>query len=347
MKLRERIIGLPLQRSVFDRLTTAGELVGLGHALPDGFRADLDATGSLHVSSEDARALRAAFPRRPGRGFVTALEGTRRSVCAGLLEATRAAESLAPAGDDADCRRAAIDLLARLADFMPYPILTKIVPELLLGALDTDESPIEAPPSPSPGLQLTLSLERLAAWCADAGWSAERLAAAWPDVPPHVGSAVLSFCAAHSGFGPVAWEAPGFDSPEFTLRALAGVARPGSGEPPPPAPTFADLAPDPHAHPMTTAGALSAWLELTDHQIWYVRTAFFRGLVPLLRSWAGELSVAPRDMLFVTRHELAGELPDIQAIDERRNAYWADTGYLERNSVAPHRLDAILGDSYE
>lgn len=337
--LRDRLIGLPLQRSTFDQIDRLGELIGLGHALPGGrFDAHLDDEGNLHVATAHVEALRSAFPARPDPGFLELVEQARRSRCTALREAwTRTGSHEASASQ---LVAAVSELLTRVTDVMPYGLLSKFVPELLSDALvASGASSVPALPAPSPGAQLTNSLSRLAAWCVGQGVAGEDLARRWPDVDPGIRAPVEAFCSAHAGFGPVAWEAPGFDDPRFTLRAIAGLgALPGAGRA---APVFEDLTPaDDQARDL--AGALAAWQEFTEHQIWYVRTAFHRGIAPLLRRLAASVRVAPHRLLFLTRHEIAGDWPSDVEIDHRVTRYMADTAYLHRHSIAPDRPVEML-----
>jgi hypothetical protein len=342
--LRERMIGLPLQRSIFDELQTTGALIGLARALPDGhFEAQLDVAGSLLVNPAHFEALQAAFPERPDQRFLDKLEAQRRTCCAGLIDATGHGGEAAAHSDPDGWHAAAVDLLQRLADFIPYAILTKFVPDMLWRALATEEREwTPSGPGPSPGLQLTLSLEGLLRHLAALGMSADAAAATWPEVPEAVALAVAGFCSAHAGFGPVAWDGIGYDSPHYTLWTLRGLETEGdsAGDRPP---EYADLTPDLEAYPMTLAGILEGWVVLTDLQIWYVRTAFYHGLLPLLVKLSAERSLPPESLLFVSRHELAeGAIPPVTEIMRRMRAYWADEEYLARNGVATDRLQAMF-----
>src|SRR5205823_7413755 len=63
--IRRGLIGLPIQRSIFDGLWTIGELVGVQDVLPEGrFGAWFEDNGDLHVREEDVRRLRQAFGER-------------------------------------------------------------------------------------------------------------------------------------------------------------------------------------------------------------------------------------------------------------------------------------------
>lgn len=347
MKLREQMIGLPLQRSIFDHLDTSGSLIGLESALQNGrFNASLDTEGSLHVDQADLSALVSAFPQRPDEDFLIRLETERRTRCAALLHAITLAQEAAATADVTIGRSAANELLDRLADFVPYPILTKIVPDLLRGAmLAQGEHEIPSAPTPSPGMSLTRDLERLSLWLQQQGSSAAALADAWPDVPQDVGDALRGFCATHTGFGPVSWEAPGFDSACYTLLAVASLGRVDGTSDVVRRPSFSHISPEIDRPLMTLAGVLEGWLELTDLQIWFVRTAFYAGLVPLIMQLSAAFGMAPEHLLFVTRHELKELVPAATVISERMATYQAGDAYLTRNSVGPERLGSLFEEA--
>jgi hypothetical protein len=347
VKLREHMIGLPLQRSIFDRLDASGTLIGLENTLQNGrFNASLDTEGSLHVDQADVAALVSAFPKRPDEAFLIRLETERRTRCAALLHATTRAQEAAAIADIANGRLAANELLDRLTDFVPYPILTKIVPDLLREALVAQGEPeIPSAPTPSPGMSLTRDLERLSLWVLQQGSSAAALADAWPDVPQEVKDATRGFCTTHTGFGPVAWEAPGFDSACYTLLAMTSLGRVDGPSDVARRPSFSHISPEIDRPPMTLAGVLEGWLELTDLQIWFVRTAFYVGLVPLIVQLSAGFGMAPEHLLFVTRHELKDSVPTKTVISERMATYQAGDAYLTRNSVGPERLGSLFEEA--
>ena len=347
VELRKKMVGLPLQRSIFDRLDTLGSVIGLASVLRDGrFNAMLDTQGSLHVDQSDMAALIEAFPTKPDDPFLVHLESERRSRCAALLRATDRAREATAIADEAHGLAAATELLDRLADFVPYPILTKIVPELLHKTLVAQGAmAIPSAPTPSPGMRLTLDLECLASWCWANGFSASDLADTWPDVPANVDTAVRLFCGTHTGFGPVAWEAPGFDSARHVVLAISSLEGGHPTTDTADLPSFSHITPELDRPAVTLAGALEGWLELTDLQIWYVRTAFYRGLVPLLEHLGPRLGIAPERLLFVTRHELGASIPDEGVIDERVAVYDSDTAYLERGSISNDRLTSLFREA--
>lgn len=339
------MIGLPLQRSVFDQLYTAGDLIGLADVLESGrFEAELDESGSLLVARASVDALRAAFPARPDQAFLQRLEERRRTVCKALIAHIGHAREAATGSDHEAMREAACDLLQRVADFIPYAILTKIVPELLWQAISIEkENRTPSSDGPSAGLHLTLSLERLARFLWASGAAPDVVAASWPDVPVPIAAAVNDFCVTHAGFGPVAWEGLGYDSAEYVLSTLRGLEDESGGPGGEEVPEYPDLTPDLDARPMTPTGALYGWLELTDLQIWYLRTAFYHGLKPLFVRLGESRFLPPQSFLFVSRHELAtDDIPRKKELLRRIELYGADTDYLQRTGVIDGRLRSMF-----
>ncbi len=231
-------------------------------------------------------------------------------------------------------------LLEAVAAVMPYPVLTRIVPGLLAQAAG-DRVPVPEPPSP--GAILATNLRRLASWCAAREWQPAALRDTWPRVDDDVADVVGSFCRDHSGFGPVAWEAPGFDSPRYTVTAMATLV---------PSPTRRDGTVD--WHPVTACpdGAANTahqvavrWIEHMDRQIWLQRRAFHHGAVPLLAALGDENGVAPWRLLFAERSELASGIPSAAVLDERIAAYLSGTEYLTKAGIDLNRLGAIFGET--
>ncbi len=246
------------------------------------------------------------------------------------------------AGSARDIVDVASLLLQQIADVLPYPILSKFVPALLFERLiATGATVLPRPAMPSPGLRLTRSLETLAVWCEQRGWPPRLLRARWPDVDSEVSDAVWRFCADHAGFGPVAWEAPGFDDPRYVLQAMDGLGSGQVSKAAIPSSRLEDLIPAP-GRPLDLQGVLAGWLEFIELQIWYVRSAFYRGLVPLLIELGRIRGWSPVKLLFLSRHEISGACPSGDTIDRRIELYLRDVAYLRQNSADVGRLDALF-----
>jgi hypothetical protein len=95
--------------------------------------------------------------------------------------------------------------------------------------------------------------------------------------------------------------------------------------------------------------ALAFWLDFLERETWYVRRAFYRGMVPLLRRLSADhprrhTELRPDDVLFLTIDELTAGGFDPAAVRARRAAYLADGDYLARHGVEPDRLGSLLAE---
>jgi hypothetical protein len=332
----------------------AGEAIGLADALPDGpFDAGVDEDGDLHMNPASIDLLIEAFPIRPSEEFVQRLRTNLADRCDALLAVVDRTAGSAPALDETEATALLLELGGRVVDLFPYPFLTKFVPDLLLKALERAGDKAPPPlPHPSPGAVLSQAAVVLYMSCLDAGYPPDRLEKEWPEVDPMVADAVWEFCRAQTGFGPVPWESPGYETPSFVFGALRtafeGVdpsrlsgrldRRPADGDVEP-AGTSEEI--------LAIRSSLCAWLEYMDREIWYMRAAFYRGLVPLLRGIAGSWSArgrlsSPEDVLFLGLGEFAEDAPPPEVLQARREAYLANRGYLSRHAVPDGRLVAIL-----
>src|SRR5439155_17215421 len=262
----------------------------------------------------------------------------------------------APPGDR-DATTTALALVdARLRALVPFAVMTKFVPEALLQCLgrEGDHSPPPFP-DPTPGRRLAAAVVRLAQRCDRLGYGPDRLATEWPDVAPEVSGAVRVFCQQQTGFGPVAWESPGYETPGRVFDAMAATLG-GGGD----ATSLAlavpdDLDPGPRRLSMGTttpsaAGslatalrtALGTWLEFLDLEIWHLRRAFYLAVIPAIRVLASSLGVDAEELLFAPMEELGGGEFDPGTARERRREYEADAEYLDGHGVRPERLAAIV-----
>jgi hypothetical protein len=338
---RRRLIGLPLQRSLFARIDRSPAAIGLDRRLA----ARLDDLGDLYLDRGSAMEVAGAFRSALSPERVVELEAAHRARCTDLLAATQAAGSGAEAEDAAGCRAAIGHLAARIEPLVHYGIVAKFVPDALLAALRRagDQGPPPTP-VPSPGRALLDAIGALCLRCHQLGYPPDRLARAWPAVPPDVGDAIRGFGRAHAGFGPLPWDAPGHEDPTFTVAAIASA--------------FGDVGPDELRERLAAApGAppagggpvpelrayLAFWLEFLERETWYVRRAFFAGMLPLLRRLAQVRGEHPAErLLFWRLEELVGGDADPALVDARRAAYLADRGYLGRHGIEDARLAWLM-----
>jgi hypothetical protein len=95
---------------------------------------------------------------------------------------------------------------------------------------------------------------------------------------------------------------------------------------------------------------LRFWLDFLERETWYVRRAFYVGMVPLLRRLAAEYrrqipTFQLADLLFLDIRELIAGTVAPAVIHTRRHRYMENTDYLSLHSVDPNRLATILGSS--
>jgi hypothetical protein len=350
---RRHFVGLPLQRSLFHGIGRAGEILDQAGVLP-GARVEawLDDRGDLYLNRACVQRVAASLPGRFTNQRLYALERARRTACAAVIEASERCARMAASLDEEAVRRWLADLGARVAGLIPYGILSKFVPDALLRALAVAGNK-EPPPFPqrSAGASLTADLLALFRDWHAKGYAPERLEAEWPAVAPLLTARVHDACDHLAGFGPLAWDSPGYEEPRFLFRMLRLAF------------TQVDLeefrrrlaAPAPRpAHSLDGSEgvgilrrALAGWLDFLERETWYVRRAFYRGMVPLLRRLsAGYRRRHPGfqtdDLLFLRIEDLtAGDL-DLAAIRARRQKYLADSAYLARQGVEPKRLGTFL-----
>ena len=95
---------------------------------------------------------------------------------------------------------------------------------------------------------------------------------------------------------------------------------------------------------------LGFWLDFLERETWYVRRAFFVGMIPLLQQLAARYrqkipAFQPADLLFLDLHELVAGTFDPAVIQTRRHRYMENTDYLSLRGVSPSRLATMLGSS--
>ena len=130
----------------------------------------------------------------------------------------RAAASL----DSASARKLSEDLANKMALVLAYGILSKFVPDVLLRAL-ADAGDVEPPPFPekSAGAELmqdTFGLYRgLLRSRLHSATIATRVASR---VAGSLSASLASSVDRQTGFGPLAWDSPGYEDPNYVVRLL-------------------------------------------------------------------------------------------------------------------------------
>ncbi len=349
---RPRLVGLPLQRSLFREIGHCPALLGLRGVLPgDRLAARVDDAGDLYLDRAEVDRLASALVERATPALVAEMAGRLGAACAELMAQVERAAAL-PTGAESDRVRTQLaDLGAAIAGLLPYGILSKFIPDTLLRILESNGDRGGPPfPARSPGATLTLKTLSLARDCAGRGWSASRLAAEWPDVPSEVRGLVADFCREQTGWGPLAWDAPGYEDPLYLFGVLGGIGTDTVSEAllrrlePVTAAAAPMSGPD---LPSAVRAALTVWLEFLELETWYVRRAFYLGLLPLLHRllpWYGRLEpmLTADDLLFFTLDELVTPGPMLPPVGERRAALLADAIYQTKYNVSAARLRRMV-----
>jgi hypothetical protein len=167
---------------------------------------------------------------------------------------------------------------------------------------------------------------------------------------------VGEFCNRRTGFGPLAWDSPGYEDPNYVVRLLHSafnevdteqVRRRLSFVRRPAAPQSADGVSTKVA---ALRRVLGFWLDFLERETWYARRAFYVGMIPLLRQLAvGYRQKIPKfqlaDLLFLDIRELVAGIADPAVIQTRRYSYTENTEYLSLHGVDSSRLATMLGNS--
>jgi hypothetical protein len=244
-----------------------------------------------------------------------------------------------------------------MAVVLAYGILSKFVPDVLLGAL-ADAGDEEPPPFPKTSAGAELMQDLFALYEASCGlnYPPPRLRREWPHVPAQLFQLVGEFCNRRTGFGPLAWDSPGYEDPNYVVRLLHSafnevdteqVRRRLSFVRRPAAPQSADGVSTKVA---ALRRVLGFWLDFLERETWYARRAFYVGMIPLLRQLAvGYRQKIPQfqlaDLLFLDIRELVAGIADPAVIQTRRYSYTENTEYLSLHGVDSSRLATMLGNS--
>jgi hypothetical protein len=247
------------------------------------------------------------------------------------------------------------DLASRMALVLAYGILSKFVPDVLFRAL-ADAGDVESPPFPevSAGAELMQNTLKLYSACCALHYTPQRLRHEWPQVPREVFCLVREFCTSQTGFGPLAWDSAGYENPNYVIQLLHSA--------------FADIKVEqirrrlsstrwsvvnrPSGNvPARIAGlrrVLGFWLEFLEKETWYVRRAFYIGMVPLLRQLAAKYRektpiLQPIDLAFLEIRELIEGTIDPAAIQSRRRRYMENPEYLSLHAIEPNHLATTVG----
>lgn len=352
---RRHLIGLPLQRSVFSDIDRAPVLIGLTGVLPgDRMGTWLDGDGDLFLDRSSIERLATALRHRLSPEFLGAMERSIAVACDAVQRATESCSRCARDADADEVRHLIGDLGASLRTLVPFGILSKFVPDVLYRAFAaTPRADLPRLPGESPGAVLTRESYDLFSECRARGFAPDQLLTQWPDVPVDVADHVRAFCRRQAGFGPLLWEAPGYENPQYVfgilqatfaeedlaaVRRRLDVSRRGRHD--------AALQ-EPFAVDAALAHAIGVWRDFLERETWYVRRAFLVGLLPLLLRLVAEYRQRERgtvveDILFLELDELAAPLPDMALARARRARYLANEPFLAEHGISGDRLSVVL-----
>ena len=352
---RRHLIGLPLQRCGFADIDCAPELIGLTDVLPGGrMGAWLNDDGDLFLDRLRIERLATALSDRLTPAFLDGMERSLVEACDAVQSATEHSRARARAADVDEVRHLIGDLGQSVKRLVPFGILSKFVPDVLYTALAAKRF-VGIPPLPSESAGATLTREAFALFtaCRAGGFGPDRLLVEWPNVPTNIAECVLDFCGRQVGFGPLRWEAPGYESPRYVFatlqssfaehdatelfRRLDASARMRN--------SASELALSPAHAPL--ARVIATWREFLERETWYLRRAFYVGLLPLLLRLVPEYLQRDRgmvidDILFLELDELTALRPDTRLARVRRARYLANSGYLTEHGLSSNRLGAVL-----
>ena len=354
---RRHIVGLPLQRSLFGqaaRAATTIRLPGLTSELD--FPARLDEKGDLFLDRSQVAALANDLRSWFTPETLERMHTTHAAACDALIDATENTARVA-ASPEGDARKLSADLANKMALVLAYGILSKFVPDVLLRAL-ADLGDVEPPPFPdkSAGAELMQNTFGLYQACCALNYSPQRLQREWPRVSSKVFQLVRDFCNRQTGFGPLAWDSPGYEDPGYVVRLLHAAFDEVDAQQVRRRLSFAQRPPvissPAGARPKIAAlrRVLGFWLDFLERETWYVRRAFYVGMIPLLRQLAAGYrqkipAFQPADLLFLDIRELTTGIADPSVIHTRRDRYMENTDYLSVRGVDPSRLATIMRNS--
>jgi hypothetical protein len=352
---RRYIVGLPLQRSLFNQAALAAATIGLPDLSSEAdFPARLDENGDLFLNRSQVTVLTKALASRLTPETLERMHTKHAAACDVLVDATEDAARAAASLNGAPARKLSEDLANRMALVLAYGVLSKFVPDVLLRAL-ADAGDVEPPPFPetSAGAELTQNTFALYEACCALNYTPQRLQREWPRVSSEVFQLVRKFCHRQTGFGPLAWDSPGYEDPTYVVRLLRAAFDEVDAEQVRRRLSF------PKRHAVTPSSAsvptkvaalrrvLGFWLEFLERETWYVRRAFYFGMIPLLKRLAAEYrreipNVQPVDLLFLEIGELIAGTVDPAVIQTRRHRYMENKEYLSLHGIEVSHLTTML-----
>ena len=354
---RRHIVALPLQRSLFGHAAQVATTIGFpGLSSELDFPAQLDEKGDLFLDRSQVAALTKALSSRFTPETLELMHARHATACDALLDATENAARVA-ASVEGHARKLSADLANQMARVLAYGVLSKFVPDVLFRAL-AEGGDVDPPPFPekSAGAELMQNTFELYRACCALNYNPKRLQREWPRVSPQVFHLLIKFCNRQTGFGPLAWDSPGYEDPNYVVRLLHSAFDEVDAEQVRRRLAFtkrSTVSPSPAGVRTKIAAlrhVLGFWLDFLERETWYVRRAFYVGMIPLLQQLADGYrkkipTFEPADLLFLDIRELTIGIADPAVIYTRRHHYMENTEYLSVRGVDPSRLAAIMRNS--
>ena len=354
---RRQIVGLPLQRSLFGlagKAATTIDFPGLDSEL--NFPARLDENGDLFLDRSRVAALTDGLLSWFAPETLELMHARHAAACDALVEATENAARRDESLDPASARKLSEDLANKIGLVMAYGILSKFVPDVLLRA-HAEAGNDDPPPFPekSAGSELMRDTFALYQACCALDYPPQRLQHEWPLVSQDVFRLLSDFCNRQRGFGPLAWDSPGYEDPNYVARLLHSAFDGVDTEQIRQRLSFVGKRAVTHSTDLPRKVAalrrvLGFWLDFLERETWYVRRAFYIGMIPLLRRLAASYRLKDSrfqltNLLFLDIRELVAGMPDPAVIDARRRRYLENAEYLSLHGVDTRRLETMLGSS--
>lgn len=350
---RRHLLGLPLQQSLFSETgeaVTTMDFPGLTTA--SDFPASLD-DGDLYLDRAKVAALSEALLECLTEDRLNAMRAAHVSACDQLLATTDKAAREAASLHGQPLRKLLQELADDITLIMSYGVMSKFVPDLLLRARKDAGEYDSAPfPNNSAGSEILRNTFALYQACLAAGYSPRRLRDEWPRVSVQVKELLTRFCSEQRGFGPLPWDSPGYEDPQYVARILYSAFDQVDPEQVRQRLALVKTRSTTHfAEGNTKLAALretlAFWLEFLEWETWYVRRAFYLGVVPLLKQLTLESvnssrSVQSDDLLFLTFNEITSVSWNMAIINERRDRYLKNNDYLSLHGITPDRLTTML-----
>ena len=208
-RIREHFACLPFQISHFDRLAEVGQILGLeGEFLTSGFDARMDDDGHIYFDWNRAKQVSEYIREHYSLDHLKHIMSIHKQRLFNLQQL------LDKNGRNYTDIQSLSDLSHAVASLAPYGLATKILPDAIRGMIEDKLHKSGKNVTPAKIDQLltpeSSGATRLAEALAIAGDNLENM--------DDVSGCAEAICHEFRGFGPHAWEAPGYETKGFVLN---------------------------------------------------------------------------------------------------------------------------------